>query len=171
MSDAKPLAPAIDIGQGQFWLAIGLRATGCTIVTAEDANGPAGFLGLSATHLGAAPPMMMVSVGASTSALATIKAAGHFALNYVCQGDEELADIFGGKSELKGADRFRAGDWTTLTTGAPVLVRTAGVLDCELDEIIERHGSIIAIGRLVNFSGMTGDKPLVMYRGTKTTIA
>jgi hypothetical protein len=34
-----------------FWGAIGKPATGSTIVTAQSAAGPAGFLGLSATHL------------------------------------------------------------------------------------------------------------------------
>jgi flavin reductase (DIM6/NTAB) family NADH-FMN oxidoreductase RutF len=41
-----------------------------------------------------------------------------------------LADSFGGKDDLEGADRFKLGRWTTLTTGAPVL---EGALDCALE--------------------------------------
>lgn len=139
-------------------------------MTACDKNGPAGFLGLSATHLSAAPPMMMVSIGASTSALETIRNAGHFALNYLSIGNERLAEVFGGKTELKGSDRFEGLEWTTLTTGAPILPQAVGALDCLLEEIIERHGSIIAIGRLLNFTAPSEGKPLVMYRGQMTTV-
>jgi flavin reductase (DIM6/NTAB) family NADH-FMN oxidoreductase RutF len=36
------------------------------VVTAADANGPAGFLVLSVTHLCTDPPMMLVSIGKTT---------------------------------------------------------------------------------------------------------
>jgi hypothetical protein len=51
-----------------------------------------------------------------------------------------LAGSFGGKGDLKGADRFKLGRWTTLTTGAPILEGALG-------ETIERHNRIIAIRR------------------------
>ena len=59
-----------EIDAKTFWKAIGCRAIGVAIVTAKGADGPAGFLALSATHLSASPPMMMVSIGLTTSALA-----------------------------------------------------------------------------------------------------
>lgn len=148
-----------------FWRAIGERAVGAAIVTASDENGPAGFLALSATHLSADPPMMMVSIDKRTSALATVLNAKHFAINYLAVGSEGIIDIFGGKSLLKGADRFEAGRWTTLSSGAPIYTDAAGALDCVLDEVIERHGAVIAIGRLVDFTSATGRDPLVSYRG------
>jgi flavin reductase (DIM6/NTAB) family NADH-FMN oxidoreductase RutF len=37
-----------------------------TVVTAADANGPAGYLVLSVTHLCTDPPMMLVSIGKTT---------------------------------------------------------------------------------------------------------
>ncbi len=150
---------------GSFWRAIGVRAIGVAVVTAQDANGPAGFLALSATHLSADPPMMMVSIGLKTSALAAVLASRHFAINYVAQDGQELADWFGGKGDRKGADRFVAGDWTTLKTGAPVLVNGVGSLDCALDETIERHGAVIAIGRVVAYRARPDLKPLISFGG------
>ncbi|MGK9055039.1 flavin reductase family protein [Neorhizobium petrolearium] len=159
-----------EIGPGEFWKAIGSRAVGASVVTARDTQGPAGFLGLSATHLSASPPMLMVSVGSATSALGTIRNAGHFAINYLSAADRDLIDVFGGKTERKGADRFDPGRWCTLTSGAPVLKNALGVLDCRLEELIERHGSVIAIGRLTEFSIGSSSKPAVMYRGAVTTV-
>ena len=80
-SDAK----TIDVKT--FWQAVGQRATGATIVTAHGSGGPAGLLALSATHVAADPPTMLVSIDNKTSALASVLEAGHFAINYLPQGD------------------------------------------------------------------------------------
>ena len=149
----------------RFWLAIGQRATGSTIVTAQSGAGPAGFLGLSATHLCAEPPTMMVSVDRRTSALATIIEAGHFAINYLPKSAAALADIFGGKSDLKGAARFDADAWGTLVTGAPVLENALGIIDCELGETIERFGTVVIIGRVVATKHAPDAVPLIHFRG------
>jgi flavin reductase (DIM6/NTAB) family NADH-FMN oxidoreductase RutF len=148
-----------------FWRAVGERAVGTAIVTARGPDGPAGFLALSATHLSADPPMMMVSIDRRTSALRAVEAGRHFAINYLAAGSEALADSFGGKGALKGADRFSEGQWSTLRSGAPVLTEAAGAIDCVLEEIIDRFGTAIAIGRVVDFASAPERRPLVSYRG------
>jgi len=148
-----------------FWQAVGLRAVGTAIVTAEANDGPRGFLALSATHLCADPPMMMVSVDQKTSALQTMLDGGHFAINYLDASQADLAGPFGGKGELKGADRFQLGSWTTLATGAPVLEGAAGVIDCRIEEVIERFGTAIVIGRVMDFTGAPDAVPMVSYKG------
>ena len=153
-----------------FWQAIGCRAVGAAVVTAKDASGPAGFLGLSATHLSADPPRLMVAVDARTSALATIRNARHFAINYLSPAHEKLIGVFGGKTELRGAERFADGDWTTLKTGAPVLRGAVGALDCELEEALERGATTIVIGRLVAHAAAADAMPLVSFNGKWRTL-
>jgi len=148
-----------------FWRAIGSRAIGVAVVTATGTDGPAGFLALSATHLTANPPTMLVSIGQSTSALAPILESRHFAINYVAKSREDLAKEFGGQGALKGADRFLPGQWATLKTGAPTLIGAVGVLDCELEEAIERHGTMIAIGKIVAYQQDLGIQPLISFAG------
>lgn len=163
MSDAMTAERVIDVRT--FWQAVGLRAVGTAIVTAEAGDGPRGFLALSATHLCADPPMLMVSVDKKTSALQTMLDGGHFAINYLATGQADLAGPFGGKGELKGADRFTLGKWTTLATGAPVLEGAAGVVDCKIEEVIERYGTAIVIGRVMDFTSTPDTAPLVSYKG------
>ncbi|MDB5536864.1 MAG: flavin reductase [Devosia sp.] len=163
MSDVAAPERVIDIRT--FWQAVGLRAVGTAIVTAEAGDGPRGFLALSATHLCAEPPMMMISVDKKTSALATILEAGHFAINYLSTEQAERAGPFGGKGDLKGAERFQLGSWTKLATGAPILVGASGVIDCQVEEAIERFGTLIVIGRLVDFGATEGAAPMVSYKG------
>jgi flavin reductase (DIM6/NTAB) family NADH-FMN oxidoreductase RutF len=153
------------IDMKQFWQAVGQRAIGSTVVTARSESGPAGLLGLSATHLCADPPTMMVSVDKRTSALPVILESRHFAINYLSAAQRELADIFGGKSDLKGADRFTTAGWGSLTTGAPTLSDAVGVIDCELVETIERYGVVIVLGRVVAISSNPSAIPLVHFRG------
>ena len=38
-------------------------------------------------------------------------------------------------------------------------------MDCKLEEIIERHNTIIALGRVVAVNGNTDADPLVYFRG------
>jgi flavin reductase (DIM6/NTAB) family NADH-FMN oxidoreductase RutF len=147
-----------------FWKAIGCRAIGVAIVTAKGTEGPAGFLALSATHLSASPPMMMVSIGLTTSALAAVKQGNHFAINYVAKGSDALVKEFGGGGSLKGAERFLPGAWSELKSGAPTLVDAVGVIDCRLDEMIERHGAVIALGQVIAYSASTRE-PMISFRG------
>jgi flavin reductase (DIM6/NTAB) family NADH-FMN oxidoreductase RutF len=148
-----------------FWRALGQRAIGSTIVTARSADGPAGFLGLSASHISADPPLMLASIDRRTSALQTVLAARHFAVNFLPSDASEIADLFGGKGTLKGADRFNIGQWQTLTTGAPVLATALGAMDCILEDTIERGGICIVIGRVVDVLVGSGGNPLIHFRG------
>jgi flavin reductase (DIM6/NTAB) family NADH-FMN oxidoreductase RutF len=147
-----------------FWNAVGQRAMGVSIVTATGTGGPAGFLGLSTAHVCADPPLMLVSIDKKTSALQPVLESRHYAINYLAQDQQGLADIFSGKSELKGAERFSTASWSKLTSGAPALQDAAGVIDCVLEEPIERFGVVICVGRVVDFA--TSDRaPLIFFRG------
>lgn len=161
----KPGASPKVIDVKTFWRALGVRASAVAVVTAQGAEGPSGFLALSATHLCAEPPTLMVSIDKRTASLAAVQYGKHFAINYLPRSDEALADMFGGKTDKRGADRFAAGRWTTLTTGAPILNDAIGALDCVLEETIERYNTIIAIGRLVDYVGRPDGEPLLFFRG------
>ncbi len=162
----EPIQPADRIIDPRaFWRAVGNRATGSTVVTARSDAGPAGFLGLSATHMCADPPLMLVSIDKRTAALQTILAARHFALNFLPHDAADIADMFGGKGPQKGAARFESGRWGTLKTGAPILLDAVGAIDCRLVETIERHGVVIAIGRMVDAFDGAGTVPLIHFGG------
>jgi flavin reductase (DIM6/NTAB) family NADH-FMN oxidoreductase RutF len=163
MTDTLTAERVIDVRT--FWQAVGLRAVGTAIVTAEANDGPRGFLALSATHLCADPPMLMVSVDKKTSAFQTMVDGGHFAINYLSTDQADIAGPFGGKGDLKGADRFQLGSWTKLATGAPILEGAAGAIDCEIEEVIERFGTAIVIGRVKDFTATPDVSPLISYKG------
>jgi flavin reductase (DIM6/NTAB) family NADH-FMN oxidoreductase RutF len=164
MEDASA-KPAVSIDPRTFWRLVGQRPVGATIVTASGVDGPRGFLGLSATHLSADPPLMLVSIDKRTSGLASVLSARHFAINYLAVGSAALADVFAGKAGITGAARFEGAPWGALTTGAPIFLEAVASLDCSLEETIERNGMMIAIGRVVDFAVKPDAEPLICFRG------
>jgi flavin reductase (DIM6/NTAB) family NADH-FMN oxidoreductase RutF len=160
-----PAAPPPTIDAKTFWRTLGERATGATIVTARGADGPAGFLGLSATHVCADPPTMLVSIDRRTAALQAVLQSRHFAINYLPRDATAIADAFAGKTDVKGAARFEAGRWGTLVTGAPVLDDALGAVDCALEKTIDHFGTVIVIGRVVAMRARGSGEPLVYFRG------
>src|SRR5262249_39920994 len=142
------------------------RPTGSRWRPARRKAPPAGLRGLPAPHFSPHPPLMLVSIDKRTSALQTILAARHFALNFLPREAAEIADMFGGKGQQKGAERFATGRWGTLRTGAPILLDAVGAIDCRLVETIERHGVVMAIGQVVAGCDGDGAAPLVHFRGS-----
>jgi len=52
-----------------------------------------------------------------------------------------------------------------LPVAAPVLLGAVGAIDCVLEETIERHGVVIAIGRVVDVLDGSAAAPLIHFRG------
>ena len=148
-----------------FWKVLGMRAAGAAVVTAAQDGVPSGFFALSATHLTSNPPSMMVSISNSTSSLAVVLAAGHFAINYLTQADADLVDLFSGRAGPKGEERFEASRWETGQTGAPVLSGAVGVIECRLEEAIPRFDSTIIIGRIASYRMTEDAAPMVFFKG------
>jgi flavin reductase (DIM6/NTAB) family NADH-FMN oxidoreductase RutF len=109
--------------------------------------------------------LVLVSIDKRTAALQTIVAARHFAVNFLPCEAIAIADMFAGKGSQKGTARFETGRWGTLKTGAPILLDVVGAIDCRLEETIERHGVVIAIGRVVDMLDRTATTPLIHFRG------
>lgn len=148
-----------------FWTTLGQRATGMTVVTADSDDGPTGFLGLSAAHVTASPPTMLVSVDRKTSALAAILSRRHFAVNFLPAEAGAVADAFGGRTGVSGADRFAPGDWRTLSTGAPVYNNALGAFDCVVDQVVDHGDVAIIIGTVVATAFRADGDPLIFFRG------
>lgn len=165
MTKEPDLVATTPIDAKTFWRMLGMRAVGVTVVTAQGEDGPAGFLALSATHVTADPPSMLVSIDDRTNALQAVLRSRHFAINYLSAADQGLADSFGGRGPLKGTDRFEAGRWHTLTTGAPALIDAVGTIDCTLEETFRFHNTTIAVGRVAAFHMADNSDALLFYRG------
>lgn len=157
------MADTIDIPA--FWSALGARAISATLVTSLGPEGPAGFVALSATHFSAAPPLVTVAVGGGTSALSAITESGAFAVNFLSTEGRAVYDRFAARDAPKGAARFEGLDHAPLLTGAPVFAAVTGALDCQLEEVVERHGTHLLFGRIVQTLRHRDAQPLIHFGG------
>jgi flavin reductase (DIM6/NTAB) family NADH-FMN oxidoreductase RutF len=81
-------------------------------------------------------------------------------------GHQGIADRFAGGSGVKGEHRYGEGRWITLATGAALLADALAAIDCELDEVTDRHSHAIVIGRVKAIHiGEGGEAALVYWRG------
>jgi flavin reductase (DIM6/NTAB) family NADH-FMN oxidoreductase RutF len=82
----------------------------------------------------------------------------------------DIAERFTGKTGLKGADRFIGADWITGASGVPLLVGALAALDCEVEDIVERHSHAIVIGRVRNMKLSSRTAALAYWQGQYVAI-
>lgn len=75
--------------------------------------------------------------------------SGIFSLNTLGSRHQALADAFSGRAQLTVEERFAAGDFDTLVTGAPVLVDALAAFDCRVVEVTRGTTHNVIFGEVV----------------------
>jgi flavin reductase (DIM6/NTAB) family NADH-FMN oxidoreductase RutF len=107
----------------------------------------------------------MVCLARSSSTLARLRAAGAFSINLLAARHQALAHRFSGHGGVHGPRRFDSAQWTTLSTGAPVLADALAAFDCLVEEVIERHSHAIVLGAVVSLKEGADEPVLARRRG------
>jgi flavin reductase (DIM6/NTAB) family NADH-FMN oxidoreductase RutF len=71
---------------------------------------------------------------------------------------------------LKGADRFAGAQWTTRVSGVPLLVGALSAIDCEAEDIIERHSHALVVGRVLDIQASQRTAALAYWQGRYVAI-
>ncbi len=136
-----------------------------SVITVGRGNDVTGMTVTSMSSLSVDPPSLLVSVNRSASSWPVLKTHGFFGVNVLAAGQRDIAERFSGKGGLKGAERFAGADWTARGPGAPLLVGALAAIDCEVEEIIERHSHGIVIGRVRDVQLAPGGSALAYWHG------
>ena len=145
---------------------MGLFATGVTVVSTQHDEQTWGMTANAVTSLSLDPPLVLVAVQRESQTHAKLAEAGCFAVNILADDQEEISNRFA----FKGPKDFSGLDFTTDTTGAPILAGTLGYVDCNLKEIIPGGDHDMFIGEIVAGQGHEG-RPLLYYQGKYTLLA
>ena len=129
--------------------------TGCTVTS---------FCSLSVD-----PPSVLVCLNRGSATLKAMRANGVFGVSQLSASHQALARAFS-DANVFGAARFDCGDWENLLTGSPLLSDALAVVDCELEDVIERHTHSIVVGRVVAVRSHDQDAALVHWRGRFETL-
>jgi flavin reductase (DIM6/NTAB) family NADH-FMN oxidoreductase RutF len=136
------------------------------VITAGSGETRTGLTVTSAVSLSLDPPTMLVCVNRDASAWPVIQRERHCCVNILGWRHQDLAERFAGRGGVNGAARYEGARWRQFATGAWGLEDALAVIDCAVEEIIERHshGIIIAAVKWVHLGG--GDEALVYGHGS-----
>jgi flavin reductase (DIM6/NTAB) family NADH-FMN oxidoreductase RutF len=124
-------------------------AGGISAITVGQGEDRTGLTVTSVASLSADPPSLVFCINKSASSWPVLVRRRAFAVNVLTPAQMAVADRFSGRSGAKGVARYEGARWSELATGTPVLRDALAVLDCEVEELVERFGSAVVIGRVV----------------------
>ena len=143
---------------------------GVSIITAGRGDDISGMTVTSVSSLSVDPPSLIVSINRAASSYQLIKRHGVFGVNILTADQLDIAERFTGKGGLKGAERFAGAEWTTRASGVPLLVGALTAIDCEVEEVIERHSHAIVIGRVLDVVASQRTAALAYWHGEYVAI-
>lgn len=140
-------------------------AGGVSVITTGQGDDRTGLTATSVSSLSAEPPTIMFGLNLSSSTYPVLLRNRGFGVNFLNATQKQVADRFAGRNGEKGPARYADAGWTSGIAGAPLLVGALAALDCEVEEIIERHSHAIVIGRVRDVRLGGNDAALVYWRG------
>lgn len=142
--------------------ALGCFATGVTVVTCVDPEGiPFGLTVNSFTSVSLDPPLLLVCIAKPARCATALIEADHFAINVLQTGQQPASILFSTRDE----DRFGTTPWSTGESGAPLLMESLGVFECERFGVHDGGDHHILVGRVLRASFDSNLDPLLYFRG------
>jgi flavin reductase (DIM6/NTAB) family NADH-FMN oxidoreductase RutF len=143
---------------------------GVSVITTGRGKDISGMTVTSVGSLSVEPPSLIVSINRTASSWPLLKRYGAFGVNILTSDQVEIAERFSGKGGSKGAERFSGAEWTTRASGVPLLVGALAAIDCEVEEVIERHSHAIVIGRVLDLQISSRTAALAYWQGQYVAI-
>ena len=146
----------------EFRSALGMFATGVTIVTARTSDGL--VIGLTANSFNSvslAPPLVLWSLAQAAGSLPVFRAGSHYAINILAKDQKALAERFA----MKGADRWLGVEFDDGLGGAPLLKGAAATFECFNRSRYEEGDHVIFVGEVERCSWRAGASPLLFHGG------
>jgi flavin reductase (DIM6/NTAB) family NADH-FMN oxidoreductase RutF len=145
-------------------------AGGVSVITAGRGKDIAGMTVTSVSSLSVDPPTLIVSINRGASSWPLLKRYGFFGVNILNSDQIDIAERFTGKDGLTGAGRFAGAEWTTRASGVPLLAGALAAIECEVEEIVERHSHAILIGRVLDLQVSSRTAALAYWQGQYVAI-
>jgi flavin reductase (DIM6/NTAB) family NADH-FMN oxidoreductase RutF len=162
LSFRPPQAVPPNFSKNQFREALGMFATGVTIVTARDAQGK--FIGLTANSFNSvslSPPLVLWSLARSAASMAAFSAGSHYAINILSADQQGLARQFAARE----GDRYEGVHFDRGTGDAPLLHGAAATFECFNRSRYEEGDHVIFVGEVERCTHRIGASPLLFHGG------
>jgi flavin reductase (DIM6/NTAB) family NADH-FMN oxidoreductase RutF len=140
-----------------------------SVVTFQRGADWFGVTATSVSFLSVDPPTILLSFdwAARVSPAAT---QAPFGVSVLAASHAEIADRFGRGALVEPSSDDFEGSWVTAASGVVLRSDAVAALECETEEILDRHGRAIVIGRIRNVFKIGGCGALVYWRGAYNSI-
>ena len=145
--------------------ALGVFATGVTVVTTRGEQHAYGMTANAFSSLSLDPPLVLVCVKTGAEGSEHIERNRVFAINILAAEQEPLSRYFSSKDRPRGRDAFREVAHTIGVTGSPILDGVVGYLDCSLHTSHTAGDHEIYIGEVLALGSDTEVRPLLFHGG------
>jgi flavin reductase (DIM6/NTAB) family NADH-FMN oxidoreductase RutF len=162
LTESRLQAQAPNFSKSEFRTALGMFATGVTIVTARTAEGT--LVGLTANSFNSVslePPLVLWSLSRTAASMPALQAGSHYAINILGADQQDLAMRFA----TKGVDRFAEVDFMDGVGGAPLLAGAAASFECFNRSRYDEGDHVIFVGEVERCTHRVGASPLLYHGG------
>lgn len=146
----------------EFRTALGMFATGVTIVTTRAANGA--LIGLTASSFNTVslePPLVLWSLARGAASMPALRTGSHYAINILAAHQKPLAERFA----TKDVDRWADVEFTEGAGGAPLLAGAVASFECFNRSRYDEGDHVIFVGEVERCSHVPGGLPLLFHGG------
>jgi 3-hydroxy-9,10-secoandrosta-1,3,5(10)-triene-9,17-dione monooxygenase reductase component len=138
----------------------GRFASGVTVITGIDADGPVGFTCQSFHALSLEPPMVVFAVALTSTSWPRIRTSGRCCVNVLADTQEAVARTFA----MSGIDKFSSQAWSPAHDGSPILDGVLAWFSCTISGIQPGGDHEVVIADVVALDAEDLE-PLVFHRG------
>ena len=143
-----------------FRSALGMFATGVTVVTTFLDRTAVGVTASSFNSVSLEPPLVLWSLAKTSNSLPSFCKSGHFAIHVLACHQQQLSDAFARSKE----DKFAGTAWSAGTLGSPIFYEFAAKFECRTVHQYEGGDHIIFVGEVIEYE-RRDHPPLIFHDG------
>jgi len=146
----------------EFRSALGMFATGVTIVTTLDSDGqPVGLTASSFNSVSLEPPLVLWSLSRAAASMPAFREGSHYAIHVLASDQKALAERFA----ARGTDRWSGVETLVGAGGAPLITGAAATFECFNRSRYDEGDHIIFVGEVERCTWREGASPLLYHGG------
>ncbi len=150
----------VDTSPATFRQVLSHLPTGVTVVAAYSPSGPIGMAANAVTAVSLNPPLILVCPSKASETWPGIRAAGRFCVSVMGAHHEDVSRRFAAKD----VDRFEDVAWRERPSG-PAIDGAVAWIECAIEREHDAGDHTIAIARVEALEAVSGQAPLVFFRG------
>jgi len=156
------VAASAAFSPSEFRAALGMFATGVTVVTARGGRGqPVGLTANSFNSVSLDPPLVLWSLSTRSLSMAVFRAGSHYAVNVLGAHQQALAQRFA----TTGRDRWAGVAWRPGVTGAPLIDGAVAHFECFNRSSYAEGDHVIFVGQVEHCDHDPAAAPLLFHGG------